>query len=263
MKVFISWSGEKSKAVATKLHEWIPDIINYVEPWLSLEDIDAGARWNKEIAEELSETKFGILCLTKSNSEAPWLLFEAGALAKTIDDNTFVCPFLIDMEPSDIPKGPLTQFQWKRANEDGSIELIKTINKALGDDKLSNARLERTFKKFWTDLNDVLEDLPDEANIGEEKRPQEEMIEEILDAVRSMSRRNTSQDIISSMIIGQQGTLLDSTGEGDNGTITLPLSFAEALAKTRISGPPKKYKVESNIGGLVKKRKKPKADKDK
>jgi len=226
MKVFISWSGEKSKAVATKLHEMLPDIINYVETWLSSEDIDAGARWNKKIAKELSETKFGIICLTKSNPEAPWLVFEAGALAKTIDDNTFVCPYLIDMEPSDIPKGPLTQFQWKKANEDGTLELIETINKALGEDSLPDDRLKRTFNKFWTDLNDILQDLPDEADTEEEKRPQEEMIEEILDVVRSMSRRSTKQDIISSIRMGLQSKLYDSIDEGDNSTTAIPTPSA-------------------------------------
>ncbi len=217
MKVFISWSGEKSKAVATKLREWIPDIINYVEPWLSSEDIDAGARWNKEIAEKLGKIKFGIICLTKSNSEAPWLVFEAGALAKTVDDDTFVCPYLIDMKPSDIPQGPLTQFQCKEITESGTLELIKTINGALGEDALPDDRLERAFKRCWPELNAVLEDLPEEAGTVEEKRPQEEMIEEILDAVRSMSRGITRLEVTPSGLMMPRGKigLASHIGERD------------------------------------------------
>ena len=224
MKVFISWSGEKSKAVATKLYELIPDMINSVEPWLSEADIGAGVRWSSEIAKELSETKFGIICLTKSNTEAPWLLFEAGALAKTIDDNTFVCPYLIDMEPSDIPQGPLTQFQCKEVTKNGTLELIKTINGALGENALTDDRLERNFNRCWPELNTVLESLPDEAGTEEEERPPEEMIEEILDIVRGLSRRNTSKDIISSIALGLQSELSDSIGEGDNSTTVIPTS---------------------------------------
>ena len=60
MKVFISWSGERSKQVARALFEWIPCVIQAVKPWMS-EQIAKGARWSPEIAKELEETRFGIV----------------------------------------------------------------------------------------------------------------------------------------------------------------------------------------------------------
>src|SRR5579875_159793 len=114
MDVFISWSGERSKYVAEALRGWLKQVIQAVKPWLSSEDILAGARWNVEIANRLSATKFGIICVTPENLDSNWLVFEAGALAKTIDDRTFVCPFLIDMDEIN-PQHPLSQFQCKRA----------------------------------------------------------------------------------------------------------------------------------------------------
>ena len=101
MKIFISWSGQRSKNVAEYLRTWIPKVIQSVKLWMSSEDILAGDRWNRDIAVELEKSKFGIICLTPENMNKPWILFEAGALAKTID-KTLVCPYLIDLDPTEI-----------------------------------------------------------------------------------------------------------------------------------------------------------------
>ena len=34
MHVFISWSGERSKALAVALRDWLPLVLHYVEPWV-------------------------------------------------------------------------------------------------------------------------------------------------------------------------------------------------------------------------------------
>jgi hypothetical protein len=90
MEVFISWSGPRSGAVATALKGWLPLVVNALKPWLSSADIDKGARWGKEIAEHLQTAKAGIICLTPSNTRSDWLLFEAGALSKTVDNTSSV-----------------------------------------------------------------------------------------------------------------------------------------------------------------------------
>ena len=99
MKVFISWSGNKSHKVAMIFREWLPSVIQSLEPYVSSEDIDKGARWSSDIAKELEDSTFGILCVTKDNLHAPWLSFEAGALSKTMD-KSFVTPFLFDIKRS-------------------------------------------------------------------------------------------------------------------------------------------------------------------
>jgi hypothetical protein len=192
MKIFISWSGQRSKAVALELHQWLRDVIQTLEPWMSAVDIEAGARWSVDVAAKLQETKFGIICVTKENLSAPWLLFEAGALAKTLSD-TFVCPYLIGLEPSDIPGGPLTQFQAKRSNKKETWELLCSINNAMKEEKLPQEQLTRYFERWWPDLEAKLAALPEESSATEESRPTGEMIEEILDAVRSLSVRRGSE----------------------------------------------------------------------
>ena len=188
MKVFISWSDNASRTVALHLREWIPSVIQSVEPWMSAIDIDAGARWSRSVETQLSDTKFGIICLTKANTIAPWVLFETGALAKTIEE-TYVCPYLINLEPSEIPSGPLTQFQAKRATEKETLELLLTINKALGSGALSEEQLKKTFEKWWPDLKAVLDNLTPETTVANPARSSESKLDEILETVRDLSRR--------------------------------------------------------------------------
>lgn len=40
MQVFISWSGDQSKAVAELLNDWIPCVTQAVKPWISSADLD-------------------------------------------------------------------------------------------------------------------------------------------------------------------------------------------------------------------------------
>lgn len=67
MKLFISWSGERSRAVGRALRDWIPLALHFAQPWLSERDIDAGERWAAEIGKELESSHFGIICLTQEN----------------------------------------------------------------------------------------------------------------------------------------------------------------------------------------------------
>ncbi len=75
MKIFISWSGEPSLRLAVALRDWLPSIIQSVEPWMSSEDIEKGARWSHELAKCLEESKVGIICVTEDNRDSPWATF--------------------------------------------------------------------------------------------------------------------------------------------------------------------------------------------
>lgn len=35
MKIFLSWSGEKSKNIAESLKDWLEQVIQTSEPWIS------------------------------------------------------------------------------------------------------------------------------------------------------------------------------------------------------------------------------------
>ena len=76
MKVFLSWSGERSRLVATLLDEWLRCVLQAIRPWISTKDIDRGSLWFSEIQDQLQDVTTGIICLTQENKEKPWILFE-------------------------------------------------------------------------------------------------------------------------------------------------------------------------------------------
>jgi len=188
MKVFISWSGERSKLVAEALKELIEDVTQAAEPWMS-PAIRAGAFWRDDIRNKLNSSRFGICCVTKDNYDAPWLLFEAGALSKTVEERTFVCPYLIDLTPSELPQSPLTDYQAKEATEPDTWDLIHTINAELGDEARTSEQLKRAFDRCWPDLKSTVAQVKHRKDEAETERPTEEMVEEILVMVRDLTRR--------------------------------------------------------------------------
>jgi hypothetical protein len=121
MKVFISWSGQRSKLIAEALREWLPLVIQSLQPWMSAADIDKGAKWSTEISRELEQADFGVSCVTPENLNEPWLLFEAGALSKK--DGARVCTYLWELEAAAVPQ-PLGQFQATKCNKADTERLV-------------------------------------------------------------------------------------------------------------------------------------------
>jgi hypothetical protein len=192
MKVFISWSGDRSKAVAQALQEWLPRVIQASEPWISSE-ITKGTRWSPEISKRLEESKVGVICLTRENLTAPWILFEAGAISKTKD--AYVCTFLLDVGAADVEQ-PLGQFQHTQVNQEDVKRLVRTINSAVGaagEKELAEGDLEEVFLAFWPKLQTRLAEIS-AAGKSERSavRTDRELLEEMLEVVRALDRRSST-----------------------------------------------------------------------
>lgn len=199
MKIFLSWSGSKSQKLAIILRDWIPSVIQSVVPYVSSEDIDKGARWSGEIAKELDESTFGILCVTKDNSEEPWILFEAGALSKKMELSR-VCPLLFDLKRSDI-KGPLSQFQSSLFEKEDVRKLMISINSVCGESGISDERLNASFNMWWPNLEDSYNKLKTEFEKNDvikasDKAKQEDILEEILNVVRGNQRLLRAPEVL-------------------------------------------------------------------
>lgn len=191
MELFISWSGEQSESIAEALKNWLPSVLQALEPWLSSADIDAGSRWHQELDNRLSSINFGIICITPDNQNAKWLQYEAGALSKAVDQSRVV-PYVYGLQKVDI-EGPLSHFQSVEADKEGTLKLVQSLNKALGHNikrPISDDQLLSIFNKWWPDLEEVLKSVP-ESNLSakEVRRDTPEMIREVVENTRSIARR--------------------------------------------------------------------------
>lgn len=186
MKVFISWSGKRSKALANALRDWLPMVLQYVEPWVSDKDISAGDRWAQAIAGELESSNFGIICITPENLNSEWILFESGALSKSMLDGK-VIPLLYGLELSDL-SGPLSQFQAQKVEETGLMEVVRAINK-VGDNKASEQIVAQLVPTLWPQFQSSLDSIPDSESSEKHMRPQHEILEELVTSVRGINSR--------------------------------------------------------------------------
>jgi TIR domain len=186
VKIFISWSGKRSNSLAEALRDWIPLVLHYVEPWLSQTDIEAGQRWAEQVAKELETSNFGIVCITQENVSSPWVLFEAGALAKSLQGSR-VIPFLLDMEFRDIT-GPLAQFQAKKADRTGMHEVIQSLNQ-LAAHPVPEDRVTQLFEALWPELEKKIAAIPKASGLAKHTRPQSEILEELVASVRTLDSK--------------------------------------------------------------------------
>lgn len=152
MKLFISWSGDTSRQIAERLHEWVPLVLPAVKPFITSADIDKGAKWQNEIAKELELSNFGVVCLTKDNKNSQWLAFEAGALSKHLADR--VSTILFGLEHAEV-SAPLSIFQNTKFDENDFQKLILSMDRSVeADQRRGNAQLGKIFPRHWKDIEE-------------------------------------------------------------------------------------------------------------
>jgi hypothetical protein len=189
--VFISWSGEKSRQIAEAFKDSLSSMLQGVTIYFTPADLEKGAQWFTEAAKELEKANLGLIFVTKDNLSSTWLHFEAGALSKNVA-RARVCPVLFGVAASEI-KGPLAQFQCTSFNEKEIRQLLGMINSRQSKGLLvQDATLDRTFSKFWPDLQNWVAkilasstDIPAKATVP---RTDKDLLQETLAAVRAMSR---------------------------------------------------------------------------
>jgi hypothetical protein len=225
MRVFLSWSGSESKQLALALRDWIPLVLQYAEPWMSDADIPAGERWANQIGKELEQSRFGIICVTKANISAPWILFEAGALAKSLEHGA-VCPFIWDLTLSDL-SGPLAQFQAKKVGRAGTLELLTAIN-ARSTTPIPVERISKLLEALWPQLEVCIQGI----NVNQEPvaphRNERDVLEELVATIRSLENRFSRFERLSTRTRHVQRELIPESAEWPSAYQLLQTSVSQA-----------------------------------
>lgn len=193
--MFISFSGARSKESAIVFKEWIRNVIQVVNPFLS-EDMEKGVLSFSEISSALTECDFGVLCLTQSNIDAPRINFEAGAMAHQLTpdgQNVSVTGLLIDIKKTTEVKGPLSKFQHTSINRPDIKKLLKLINKHIeGVGRLSETQLDIALETHWnaleTKINQINQEFDTESVEKSDPRSDRELLEEIVELSRANRR---------------------------------------------------------------------------
>ena len=171
MSVFLIWSGDDSRAFAKVLHGWLPTALPFVDPWMS-EDITKGARQDAAMEQKLADTSYGIVCITPGVQHAPWPNFEAGAISKVVEGDSYVSPVLLGVSQEDMRGLPLDRFQCTTISKKSELsKLLRSINRA-GGEPIPSEKLRQNLDNLWPTLeqrvNEIVQALPSgSSNTGD------------------------------------------------------------------------------------------------
>jgi len=251
VKVFLSWSGPRSRSLAEALREWIHDVIQSTDCFFSSDDIRAGQRWNNEVNTWLTDTDFGVLCVTPENVQSPWLNFEAGALAKRIANDARVVPVTLGFAPSALEE-PLKQFNGVSADEAGMKKLVQS----LAEIAPGEIDVERAFNRWWPDLETKISEIPPPDRVVEKPKGPEipEMFSDIMAAVRGLGNdvrrlrpirlRSTSAEFRVLAHLFENDRLRDDVAHGNRAAMDyLRSELAEASRGPMDDEPPRHISV--------------------
>ena len=97
-----------------------------------------------------------MICIVADNRNAPWLLWEAGALFGGFGREHCVVPFLIDIEKGDVG-AVLNHFQMIEAGDRDEVTLwLKDINKGLWSRTITQDQIDKYVDVFWAELEGEL-----------------------------------------------------------------------------------------------------------
>lgn len=199
MKIFVSWSGKKSKEMSIILNNWLPLIFPHAHIFISSE-IEKGANFLEVILTALKESSIGIFLLTKGNTTAPWIQFEAGAFASK-GLHARICPLYIDDDIEIEDTGPLRFFQGSLINENEIFKLLSSIN-ALQEPPYQNEKLIRLYesnKKEFFHNWDLIKNI--QCTHGAARKTTKELI---IDILKNTAKISACDENIKNLILATE-----------------------------------------------------------
>jgi predicted nucleotide-binding protein len=114
--------------VAHALRDWLPLVLQEVEPWLASDMTQPGTQSNG-IPDHFQDNAAIILCVTREALQSMWFHFGTGAAVRA-SPRKLIIPLAIGIEPSDIT-GPPAVFQPIKFDNEGIRKLVLRLNDAL------------------------------------------------------------------------------------------------------------------------------------
>lgn len=167
--VFISFSQRLTHDVAKVIEEVITSIYpkskSNVEVFLSSKKIKAGT-FKGQILNAMRNAKFAISVLSSENKNAPWLMYEAGALSLAVEQNGgHLMPYLFCRHGSDREATieDLQYVQYQRDHEDNQEQfkkLIENLNDSLSNqNKVNGLKIANAIDDAWPDISKRLDNI--------------------------------------------------------------------------------------------------------
>jgi hypothetical protein len=150
--------------------------------------MEKGARWNNEISKELGNSQIGIFAMTEENLTSPWIMFEAGAISKVVDESR-VCAIVFGIRKTDL-KGPLTSFQTIEFTRTEVRQLLSTINNnAAKEAALTERTLDEAFNMWWPRLEERVQAISSAGQPSSgPQRSERDLLEEAVSNTRTLLR---------------------------------------------------------------------------
>ncbi len=194
LKVFISWSGKHAENLGKAFQTYLPDAINTILPFMSGVNIDKGTRWGEVLISGLQDSSCAIVCLTPESLGSTWVAFETGAVSRAAGGpegaRARIWTYLFGLEKKDLQLTPFAEYQATSANEEETLQLLKSINQLSPDQVSQEALLRRFESSFWPNFSKALADVPKAygATDATKAPPAPDILEEILRTLRAMQR---------------------------------------------------------------------------
>src|SRR5512140_929985 len=103
---------------------------------------------------------------------------------------SLVCPYLFRLTPANVA-GPLSQFQAKLANRNGTLSLVRDLNRQVAEDTkaapLPEKQLDTMFETFWPRFEKTLSEIAPSTG-ATHSRTSDDMFDEIAQRLHRIER---------------------------------------------------------------------------
>ena len=167
MRIFISWSKDKSKELALETKKLLQNVFgNALEIFFS-PDMYKGTCVDHEIHTNLLESDKCIICITSDNYKNPWLMYEAGVVYGahySMPGGGIVIPILFDQIPRwsswiDKPLNryvPINLYSYDNENEEAKDEVECFLKEIASNIGIKPKNFSKQWKIYIQNVHQIL-----------------------------------------------------------------------------------------------------------